>query len=77
MPKPRPEYQAGNYYHFYNRGRSRLSIFHEPDNYLFVLRKVKRYLREYYLAMIAYCLMPTHYHFLIRQDGEHPAGLLP
>ena len=21
--------------------------------------------------------MPTHYHFLIRQNGENPAGLLP
>jgi putative transposase len=26
---------------------------------------------------VAYCLMPNHYHFLIRQDGEQPAGLLP
>jgi len=29
------------------------------------------------LTPIAYCLLPNHYHFLIRQDGEHPAGLLP
>lgn len=27
--------------------------------------------------MIAYCLMPNHYHFIIRQDGEHRASLLP
>lgn len=27
--------------------------------------------------MIAYCLMPNHYHFLVRQDTERPAGLLP
>ena len=42
-----------------------------------VLRKVKAYCRSLTLVPIAYCLMPNHYHFLIRQDGEHPAGLLP
>ena len=77
MPKPRPAYVKDQYYHFYNRGRSRLSIFKEPENYLFVLRKMKQYSQENHLAMIAYCLMPNHYHFLIRQDGAHPAGLLP
>jgi len=77
MPKPRPAYVTDQYYHFYNRGRSRLSIFKEPENYLFELRKMKHYSRENHLAMIAYCLMPNHYHFLIRQDGAYPAGLLP
>ena len=27
--------------------------------------------------MIVYCLMPNHYHFLVRQNGENAAGLLP
>jgi REP element-mobilizing transposase RayT len=61
----------------YNRGAHRDSIFRETNNYLFVLRKVKRYIRELQLTVIAYCLLPNHYHFLIRQDGEQPASLLP
>lgn len=77
MPGRRAEYVCGYFYHFYNRGAHRLSLFREPDNYLFVLRKVKHYCRGLGLAPIAYCLMPNHYHFLIRQDGEQPAGLLP
>jgi len=77
MPKPRPAYLPGLYYHIYNRGCSRLSIFKEPENYLFVLRKLKLYAQRYKLTLIAFCLMPNHYHFLIRQDGEHAAGLLP
>ena len=77
MPRPRPEFIPGNYYHIYNRGAHRYPIFRETSNYRFVLRKMKRYLRELQLTPIAYCLMPNHYHFVIRQDGEHRAGLLP
>ena len=53
MPKKRPEYLPGQYYHFYNRGAHRVSIFREPDNYLFVLRKVKKYLAELELLLLA------------------------
>ena len=42
-----------------------------------MLGKAARYSRELQISVIAYCLMPTHYHFLLRQDGEQPAGLLP
>jgi REP element-mobilizing transposase RayT len=64
-------------YHFYNRGAHRSLIFREPANYLFVLRKIKRYSHDFHLQVIAYCLLPNHYHFLIRQDGESRASLLP
>jgi len=77
MPKRPVVYAAGQYYHFYNRGAHRLSIFREPENYLFVLRKVKHYSRELNLQVIAYCLLPNHYHFFVRQGGEAPARLLP
>jgi REP element-mobilizing transposase RayT len=76
--KPRrPDYLPGHYYHIYNRGASRTSIFFEPDNYIFVIRKMKKYSRELDLTFIAYCLIPNHYHFLIRQNSEQAAGLLP
>ena len=77
MPKQRPPYLPDHYYHFYNRGAHRKSIFREPKNYLFVLGKMKEYAQKYQLAVIAYVLMPNHYHFLVRQDGEHPARYLP
>ena len=77
MRPRRPDYLPHHYYHIYNRGASQGNIFCEKDNYIFVLRKMKKYTQSLDLTLIAYCLMPTHYHFLTRQDGEHPAGLLP
>jgi hypothetical protein len=43
MPR-RPEYYLDGVYHIFNRGSHRVSIFREPDNYPFVLRKLKHYL---------------------------------
>jgi len=77
MPTPRPPYAEGCYYHIFNRGAHQVSIFREHDNYLFVLRKMKAYCPALHIAPIAYCLLPNHYHMLVRQDGDRPVGLLP
>ena len=80
MPHARKDtidWQPGHCYHLYNRGARQLTIFREETNYVFVLSRIKKYLRELQLSMIVYCLMPNHYHFLVRQDGEQPAGKLP
>lgn len=66
----------GHYYHIYNRGARRLTIFREEANYLFVLHRMKKYCKLFTLSIIAYCLMPNHYHFLVRQNALAPAGWL-
>jgi putative transposase len=70
-------WQQGMVYHIYNRGVHKVTIFREEANYLFVLAKIKKYCAENQLSLIAYCLMPNHYHFLLRQDGNEAAGNLP
>jgi putative transposase len=70
-------WQKGMYYHIYNRGGSKITIFREETNFLFTIGKIKEYSQAYNISMIAYCLQPNHYHFLVRQDGEEPAGNLP
>lgn len=64
------KYLAGHYYHVYNRGCNRERIFANDGNYLFLLRQAKKFLREYPLTVIAYCLMPNHYHFLFRPEED-------
>ena len=79
MPRARKDelsWVPGGYYHIYNRGARRLSIFREAENYLFLLRRLKHFLGGLELSVVAYCFMPNHYHVLVRQDGPHAAGLL-
>lgn len=65
MPRRYTPFVPGLYYHIYNRGNNRQRIFFQPENYLYFLRNVKRYLAPLAKAT-AYCLMPTHYHLLVR-----------
>lgn len=65
MPRRTPPLTPNQYYHLYNRGNDRGCIFFEEENYLFFLRKVRQYLSPV-IDIVAYCLMPTHYHFLVR-----------
>jgi REP element-mobilizing transposase RayT len=77
MPRRATNFAPGHYYHIYNRGAHKQPIFRETENYLYLLRLLKDYTRRLEVATITYCLMPNHYHFLVRQDGEQSAGLLP
>lgn len=61
------EFFKNELYHIYNRGNNRQKIFFNPGNYIFFLTKVRRYIVPY-CDILAYCLMPNHFHFLIKSD---------
>ncbi len=77
MTNRRPEFLPGFYYHIYNRGAHKQEIFKEHSNYLYTIQNIKKYSKDLKISIVAYCLMPNHYHLLVRQDGDFPAGLLP
>ena len=60
-------YQENQFYHIYNRGNNKQEIFFKPENYLFFLYKVRHFLLPH-CDIVAYCLMPNHFHFLINTD---------
>jgi REP element-mobilizing transposase RayT len=64
------KHYAGHYYHVYNRGVNRQPIFAREENYHFLLRRIKQYLSSYPIYIVAYVLMPNHYHLLIEVDGD-------
>lgn len=57
--------ETGKTYHLYNRGNNRENLFYKPDNYYYFLRQFDKYLSNC-LDVFAYCLLPNHFHFLIR-----------
>lgn len=65
MSYRRGEFRAEHYYHIYNRGNNFAPIFFEHENYLFFLRQLRKYLQPEKIEVIAYCLMPNHYHLLV------------
>lgn len=57
--------EFGKYFHVYNRGNNREDLFKEDRNYEFFLRLYWKYILPV-AETFAYCLMPNHFHFLIR-----------
>jgi len=55
----------GKYYHLYNRGNNKERLYFFKGNYDFFLEKYFLYLSPY-VDTYCYCLLPNHFHFLIR-----------
>lgn len=51
-------------YHIYNRGNNKQPIFFNDNNYLHFLKKVRKEILPH-CNVLAYCLMPNHFHFLV------------
>lgn len=51
-------------YHIYNRGNNNQPTFFSEENYYYFLRKCHYYLKPN-ANILCWCLMPTHFHFLI------------
>ncbi|OVE79276.1 hypothetical protein BVY00_00845 [bacterium G20] len=81
-------YLEDSYYHVYGRGHNKRAIFQDKDDYAVFLNLFKRYLsnrpvqdnkgREYpwlqkEIDLLAFCLMPNHFHALIYQ--RHPGAM--
>ena len=58
-------FELGNYYHFFNRTNNEELLFKSESDYEVFLRRYRRGPAAF-VSTIAYCLMPTHFHFLIR-----------
>jgi REP element-mobilizing transposase RayT len=74
MPRRPVIFEENSFYHLYNRGVNRQPIFFQAGDYYDFLRRVKSCLNEAGVKIIAYCLMPNHYHLLVRVTGGSLSG---
>jgi len=65
MPYRQTEFRAGYTYHLYKRGVNRQPIFFRDENWGYLIERIRRYFRPELVDIVAYCLMPTHYHLLV------------
>jgi REP element-mobilizing transposase RayT len=72
MPFRGYPFTQGQYYHVYNRGAGKGRIFFIDENYEYLMRLMKEHDQKYGAVVIAYCLMPNHYHFLLKQETDEP-----
>jgi REP element-mobilizing transposase RayT len=57
------------YFHIYNHANGTEKLFAEHENYLFFLRKYDQHISPV-TDTFAYCLMPNHFHLLVRMKSE-------
>ncbi|MDR8391600.1 transposase [Aliifodinibius sp. S!AR15-10] len=69
------EFLPNNWYHIYNRGNNRANIFFENENYIFFLEKIRKHWLSH-CEIAAYCLMPNHFHFLVKIKESYTQGQL-
>ncbi len=68
----REQYQEGIIVHYYNRVVQNELLFRKERDYTQFLKSFKKSVKEIPSSVYAYCLMPNHFHFLLKQNSEIP-----
>jgi len=72
MPRRHRECSGGIVYHVLNRAVGRMKLFEKESDFLAFEKVVEETWERTETRILSYCVMPTHWHFLIwpREDGE-------
>jgi putative transposase len=66
MARPLRLLYSNAWYHVINRGAAKVTIFHSSDDYQTFICIFNKLHSRYHFEIHSYCLMPNHYHILIR-----------
>ncbi len=70
MPRSPRAVEAGVIYHVLNRGNGRMRIFHKPTDYDAFLHLLLQAKERIPLDVLGLCLMPNHWHLVLRPSGR-------
>ncbi|OGC45087.1 hypothetical protein A2400_02855 [candidate division WS6 bacterium RIFOXYB1_FULL_33_14] len=71
MSRKRRNYIANSFYHVYNRGNNKNTIFRAASDKQTFLNLLYKYNKECDIKIVTYCIMETHFHLIIR-TGKDP-----
>jgi len=66
-PKIKTPIEKDRYYHLYNRGNNHDLLFYKEPNYHYFLKRYSDFLSDH-VSTYAYCLLPNHFHLLIKTN---------
>jgi putative transposase len=69
MPRPQRFFVANGTYHVFSRGSNRQAIFAFDGDRVDFLECLRRAVERHSVRCLAYCLMPNHYHLIVRTPG--------
>lgn len=68
MPRTARNLIDNGYYHIVTRGLDRRRLFRYKQDYRLFLEITARYLKQFKVHILHYCLMPNHLHFLLKAE---------
>src|SRR3990172_7915988 len=74
MPRTARASVGGMCYHAINRGNGRAELFHKEDDYAAFVRLVEEACERLPMRVLAYCLMPNHFHLALWPHGDGDLG---
>ena len=74
MPRTARAIEAGLIYHVLNRGNGRMRLFHKPADYAAFEQVLCEGLERFPVQLLTYCLMPNHWHLVVRPNTNEALG---
>ena len=76
MPRTARAIEAGLVYHVLNRGNAGVKVFEDPQEYATFEQVLAEGLARYPVELFTYCLLPTHWHLVVRPQRHEALGRL-
>ncbi len=74
MPRTSRQQPGGVVFHVLNRGNDRRVIFESDADYAAFLRAISAAMEQQPINLLSYCLMPNHWHLVLRPDATGDLG---